>query len=49
MIYSYHEGTTTFILEQKEGKDNIFGIGFENIYEGNDNTFETVGLKQKTL
>ena len=34
-------------LYQKEGNDNIFGIGFEKIYEGSNNTFEAIGLKQK--
>ena len=28
---------------------NIFGIGFEKIYEGNNNNFNAVGLKQKTF
>ena len=38
-----------YLLEQKEGSQNLFGTGFNTIYEGNNKSFEIENLSPNKL
>ena len=43
----FYQKDIIYELYQKEGKSFFYGIGFEKVYEGNDNRFKVIGLKPK--